>query len=331
MGELSTPALAVAVSNAGGLGGLGMWGFSAKEAALRIEAFRKQSSASLNVNYPLWADPGDLTCVGTEIRAAIQSLYNIKDMGAVPPPKVLESTVDSDQLAMLLDQKPEVVSFHFGLPDQEVVKAIKEAGLYILCSATTVAEAKLLESRGVDCVIAQGTEAGSHQGTFMNIDVRTNPSLFSLLPQVVDAVNVPVVAAGGIADGRGIAAALMLGASGVQLGTAFLRCPEANVSPAHRAALRNARDTSTLVTNVVSGRPARIIPNKLVDELVRSGAKPLPFPAQWSLTMPLEEDDDHDFLGLLAGQSVAMTREMPAASLVQTLVTETGQRLKAFR
>jgi nitronate monooxygenase len=330
MGELSTPALAAAVSNAGGLGGLGMWGFSAEEAAKRIEAFRKQSGESLNVNYPLWADPGDLTGVGTEIRAAIQTLYDIKDMGSVPPPEVMESTVDSEHLAMLLEEKPEVVSFHFGLPNQEVIQAIKEARLYILCSATTAAEAKVLESRGVDCVIAQGTEAGSHQGTFLDTDVRTNPSLLSLLPQVVDAVDVPVIAAGGIADGRGIAAAFMLGASGVQLGTAFLRCPEANVSPAYRAALRNAKDTSTLVTNVVSGHPTRIIPNKLVEELIRSGAEPLPFPAQWSLTLPLEEDDDYDFLGLLAGQSVAMTSEMTAACLVQTLATETSQRLKAF-
>ena len=330
MGELSTPALASAVSNAGGLGGLGMWGLSAEEAALRIAEFRQQSGGSVNVNYPLWADPGDLAGVGAEIRAAIQTLYDIKDMGPVPPPEVLESTVDSDHLAMLLEEMPEVVSFHFGLPDQEVIQAIRDTGLYVLCSATTVAEAKVLESRGVDCVIAQGTEAGSHQGTFLDTDVRTNPSLFSLLPQVVDAVDIPVIAAGGIADGRGIAAALMLGASGVQLGTAFLRCPEANVSPAHRAALRNAKDTSTLVTNVVSGHPARVIPNKLVEELVRSGAEPLPFPAQWSLTLPLEEDDDHDFLGLLAGQSVAMTREMSAASLVQTLATETSQCLKAF-
>ena len=330
MGELSTPALAVAVSNAGGLGGLGMWGFSAEEAALRIAAFRKQSGGTLNVNYPLWADSGDLKGVGAEIRAAIQMLYDTKGMGPVPPPEVLESTVDSEHLAMLLEEKPEVVSFHFGLPNQEVVQAIRDAGLYVLCSATTVAEAMVLESRGVDCVIAQGTEAGSHQGTFLDSDVRTNPSLFSLLPQVVDAVNVPVIAAGGIADGRGIAAAFMLGASGVQLGTAFLRCPEANVSPAHRAALRNTRDTSTLVTNVVSGHPARLIPNRLVEELIRSGAEPLPFPAQWSLTLPLEENDDHDFLGLLAGQSVAMTREMSAASLVQTLATETSQRLKAF-
>jgi nitronate monooxygenase len=331
MGEHSTPELAAAVSNAGGLGGLGMWGLSAEEAALRVVDFRRQSNGSLNVNYPLWADPGDLTNVGAEIRTSIQTLYDAKDLGTLPIPNVSESVVDSGHLAMLLTEKPEVVSFHFGLPDQEVVQAIKDAGLYILCSATTVAESRVLESRGVDCVIAQGTEAGSHQGTFLDSDVRMNPSLFSLLPQVVDTVNVPVIAAGGIADGRGVAAALMLGASGVQLGTAFLRCPEASISLAHREALSTAKDNSTLVTNVVSGHPARVIPNRLVKELEKSGAEPLPFPAQWDLTLPLEEDDDPDFLGLLAGQSVAMTREMPATSLVQTLADETSHRLNTFR
>jgi nitronate monooxygenase len=330
MGEHSTPELAAAVSNSGGLGGLGMWGLSAEEAVVRVANFRRQSSGSINVNYPLWADPGDLTNVGAEIRKSIQTLYDAKGMGTLPMPQVSESAVDSEHLAMLLAEKPEVVSFHFGLPDQEVIQAIKDAGLYILCSATTVAESKVLESRGVDCVIAQGTEAGSHQGTFLDTDVRMNLSLFSLLPQVVDAVNVPVIAAGGIADGRGVAAALLLGANGVQLGTAFLRCPEANISLAHRAALSTAKDNSTLVTNVVSGHPARVIPNRLVKELERSGAEPLPFPAQWDLTLPLEEDDDHEFLGLLAGQSVAMTREMSAASLVQTLADETSHRLKTF-
>ena len=229
-----------------------------------------------------------------------------------------------------MNAKPEVVSFHFGLPKQDVVQAIKAAGICILSSATTVAEARFLEASGVDFVIAQGTEAGSHQGTFLGADVRTRPSLFSLLPQVVDAVSVPVIAAGGIADGRGVAAAFMLGASGVQLGTAFLRCGEANLSDAYRAALNTAEDTSTIITDVVSGRPARMITNRLVEELSNSGAKPLPFPAQWSLTWPLEEDDDQDFLGLLAGQSVALTREMSAADLVNTLAAETSQRLEAF-
>ena len=330
MGELSTPALAVAVSNAGGLGGLGMWGFSAEEAERRIAGFRQQSGGSLNVNYPLWDNPGDLTGVGMAMRESVQALYDAKGKGPIPAPEAEESAVTPEHLAMLMTARPEAVSFHFGLPPQEIVEEIRAAGIFLLCSATTVAEARILEARGVDCIIAQGTEAGSHQGTFSGADVRTLPSLFSLLPQVVDAVSVPVIAAGGIADGRGVAAALMLGAGGVQLGTAFLRCDEANISDAHRAALGKSDDTSTVVTDVVSGRPARMITNRLVEELSNSGARPLPFPAQWSLTLPLEEDDDHDFIDLLAGQSVALTREMPAADLVRTLAAETSERLKAF-
>jgi nitronate monooxygenase len=330
MGELSTPALAAAVSNAGGLGGLGMWGFSAAEAERRIAGFRQQSGGSLNVNYPLWQHLGDLTNVGMAMRKRVQALYDAVGMGPVATPDASGSEVDSEHLEMLRRAKPEVVSFHFGLPDQEIVQAIKAAGIFVLCSATTVAEAKMLEANGVDCVIAQGTEAGGHRGTFSGVDVRMQPSLFALLPQVVDAVNVPVIAAGGISDGRGIAAAFMLGASGVQLGTAFLRCGEANVIDAHRAALDTTEDAGTIITDVVSGRPARFIRNRLIDDLSDSAAKPLPFPAQWSLTLPLEESGDRELSGLLAGQSVALTREMPAADLVRTLAAETSQRLKAF-
>jgi nitronate monooxygenase len=330
MGELSTPALAASVSNAGGLGGLGMWEFSAEEAERRIAGFRQQSGGSLNVNYPLWEDPGDMTNVGMAMRERVQALYDAVGMGPIPTPSASASVVDAEHLAMLQKTKPEVVSFHFGLPDREIVQEIKAAGIFVLCSATTVAEARMLEAGGVDCVIAQGTEAGSHRGTFSGVDAKFQPSLFALLPQVVDAVNVPVIAAGGISDGRGIAAAFMLGASGVQLGTAFLRCGEANVTDAHRAALNTTEDASTIITDVVSGRPARFIVNKLIDDLSNSATEPLPFPAQWSLTFPLEASGDREFSGLMAGQSVALTREMSAADLVRTLAAETSQRLKAF-
>jgi nitronate monooxygenase len=330
MGELSTPALAAAVSNAGGLGGLGMWGFSAEEAERRIAGFRQQSGGSLNVNYPLWDDPGDLTNVGMPMRARIQVLYDAKDMGPVPIPEASASAVDAEQLAVLQETKPEVVSFHFGLPDRETVQAIKAAGIFILCSATTVAEARTLEANGVDGVIAQGTEAGSHRGTFSGVDFSMQSGLFALLPQVADAVSVPVIAAGGISDGRAVAAAFMLGASGVQMGTAFLRCGEANVLDAHRAALGTADDASTTMTDVVSGRPARFIKNRLIEDLSGPEVEPLPFPAQWSLTLPLEATGDRDVTALYAGQSVALTREMPAADLVQTIAAETSERLKAF-
>ena len=220
--------------------------------------------------------------------------------------------------------KPEVVSFHFGLPHDEVINAIKAAGIFVVCTATTVAEAKLLEARSVDAIIAQGTEAGGHRGTFSGIDVKMQPGLFSLLPQVVDAVEIPVIAAGGISDGRGIAAALMLGASAVQLGTAFLRCDEANVTHQHRTSLSVANDISTVVTDVMTGRPARFIKNRLIEDLSRNGLFPLSFPAQSDLTQPLEKTGDHEFMSLYAGQSVALTRDMPASELVALLAEETS-------
>ena len=330
MGEMTTPALAAAVSNAGGLGGLGMWGFSADDARRRIAGFRQQSAGSLNVNYPLWEDPGDLNGVGLAMRERLQTFYDAKNLGAMPAPKASAGGVDSEHLAMLSEARPELVSFHFGLPDQEIVRTLKTAGVFVLCSATTVAEARTLEANGVDGVIAQGTEAGGHRGTFSGVDVGMQPGLFALLPQIADAVNVPVIAAGGIADGRGVAAAFMLGASGVQVGTAFLRCGEANVGDAHRVALGAAEDASTVLTDVISGRPARFIKNKLIEELSRPGAESLPFPAQYSLTGPLEETGEPELGGLFAGQSGALTREMSATELVQTLAKETTQRLKSF-
>ena len=185
---------------------------------------------------------------------------------------------------MLMRAKPQMVSFHFGLPDREVINAIKDAGIFIISSATTVAEARMLEKQGVDAIIAQGTEAGGHRGTFTGVDISMQPGLFALLPQVVDAVRVPVIAAGGVADGRTVAAAFVLGASAVQLGTAFLRCEEANVLDAHRAALREPTDACTVVTDMISGRPARYVKNKLIDDLVASDLRPVAFPGQYSLT-----------------------------------------------
>src|SRR3954447_19509747 len=251
MGWLSTPALAAAVSNAGGLGGLGMWGFSAEDAERRIAGFRQQSGGSLNVNYPLWPKPNITREATDAMRARLQPHYDAKGLGLVPEPKGAASEVSAEHLAMLMRAKPEMVSFHFGLPPDEIVESIKDAGIFIISSATTVAEARMLEARGVDAIIAQGTEAGGHRGTFTGIDISQQAGLFALLPQVVDAVRVPVIAAGGVADGRTVAAAFVLGASAVQLGTAFLRCEEANVRDAHRAALADASESCTIVTDMI--------------------------------------------------------------------------------
>lgn len=168
--------------------------------------------------------------------------------------------------------KPAVVSFHYGLPEKELMARVKAAGCKIICSATTVDEARFLETNGCDAIIAQGVEAGGHRGMFLSTDPATQVGLFALLPQVVDAVKAPVIATGGIADARTMAAAMTLGAAEVQIGTALLFCPEAKILPPHRAALRVARDDSTVVTNVFSGRPARGLVNRAIRELGRHRA-----------------------------------------------------------
>lgn len=330
MGDFTTPALAAGVSNAGGLGGLGMFGFSAEDAKRRINGFRQQSGGSLNVNYLLWPAPKDLPTDGGPIGARLQELYAEKGLGPVPPPATGAGEIAVDHLAMLADAKPEAVSVHFGLPDRETVSAIKDAGCYLICSATTVAEARSLEADGADAIIAQGAEAGGHRGTFSGVDISQQAGLFALLPQVVRAVSVPVIAAGGIADGHTIAAAIMLGASGVQLGTAFLRCAEAKVPDVHRAALATADDASTLVTHAVTGKPARMIRNRLVDEMSAVKEHALPFPAQLSVTKSLAEADDAELTTLYCGQSASLTREMLASELVATLGAESTARLNAF-
>lgn len=330
MGEHTTPLLAAEVCKSGGLGSLGMWGFSAEDAARRIAGVRQQTAGSLNVNYPLWDEPGDLTGTTEDMRATLQPFYDRKSLGPVPQPSASGCGVTAEHLDMLLSTRPEVVSFHFGLPAPDVISALKAAGIFLICSATTVEEARTLEAQGMDAVIAQGTEAGGHHGRFKGDSNTSRPSLLSLLPQVVDAVDIPVIAAGGLADGRGIAAAFMLGASAVQIGTAFLRCPEADVSDGYRIALGKASDTSTGFTDLISGRPARAIHNQLTKTLAQSGARPAPFPAQYGLTGPLGQDDDPEWIGVLAGQSVALTRVMPAADLVETLAAETSARLSAM-
>lgn len=331
MGDHTTPSLAAAVSEAGGLGGLGMWGFSGEDAERRVAGFRQQSGGSLNVNYPLWDHPGDISNTAQDMRAAVQNLYDQEGLGQVPTPSGSSGGVDDEHLAMLQKMKPELISFHFGLPDEDTIAAIKDIGIFIISSATTVAEARELERRGADAVIAQGIEAGGHRGTFTDTDISMQSGLFSLLPQVVDAVNIPVIAAGGISDGRTIAAAIMMGASAVQIGTAFLRCEEASVSDSHKAGLDQGTESNTVVTPLISGRPARFINNRLIDDLTESGAEPLAFPAQMGLIHGLEAAGKTELTPLYAGQSVAMARKMPAGSLVVKLVDETTACFQAHR
>ena len=330
MGGLSTPTLAAAVSNAGGLGALSMLGFTDEDAERFIAAFRQQSTGALNVNYPLWPEPKITAKASEAMRKHLQPLYDANRLGSVPQPQGAASEITSDRMAMLLRAKPEVVSFHFGLPSSDVMNAIKGTGTFVICSATTVAEARILEDRGVDAIIAQGTEAGGHRGTFTGVDMSQQAGLLALLPQVVDAVKVPVIAAGGVADSRQIAAAFMLGASAVQMGTAFLRCDEANAPAAYVAALRDANDASTIVTDMITGRPARYIRNKLTADLIASGIEAVAFPAQMSLTAPLGATGDKEMTVLFAGQSAALAKDTDVASLIESLGQETTHKLRTF-
>jgi nitronate monooxygenase len=238
---------------------------------------------------------------------------------------------DAAMCELVEELKPEVVSFHFGLPDQALLKRVKAAGCLVISSATIVREAIWLEQHGADVIIAQGAEAGGHRGMFLTDDIAEQPGTFALVPQVVDAVKVPVIAAGGIADGRGIAAAFALGASGVQIGTAYLRCPESRVSGPARIALAEARDDATVITNVMTGRPARGVRNRVMREVGPISADAPAFPHAATALGPLkvaaEKLGKVDFTNLWAGQALRLGREMPAAELTRALAAAALARL----
>jgi nitronate monooxygenase len=227
-----------------------------------------------------------------------------------------------------------VVSFHFGLPNADLVKRVKAAGCLVISSATTVDEARWLEERGVDAVIAQGSEAGGHRGMFLSDDVAAQVGTFALVPQVVDAVKVPVIAAGGVTDARGIAAALALGAAGVQIGTAYLFAPESKISAPHRAALKSARDDGTAITNVMTGRPARGLYNRLMRELGPINDIAPAFPLAAGALAPLkakaEAAGSGEFTALWAGQAAALGRELPSRKLTRQLAEDAMERLRSL-
>jgi nitronate monooxygenase len=267
------------------------------------------------------------------MRARLSSYFDEFRLGAVPEPKELFPPFGEEQLALVLELRPRVVSFHFGLPDESAVRQVKEAGCLVLSSATTVNEARWLEANGADAIIAQGFEAGGHRGSFSDSPGAGMVGTMALVPQIVDAVRLPVIAAGGIADGRGLAAAFALGAGGAQLGTAFLGCPEATISPLYRAQLRSAVDDGTELSRAYTGRPARALRNRFITEMADN--EPLPFPLQASLVGPLWQSPNEQarasFMPFWAGQAAALAKEMPAGQLVEKLVSEARSILEMRR
>jgi nitronate monooxygenase len=334
MGGESTPEMAIAVSNAGGLGGLGCSSMSLQDIEKSVKKIRAGTNRSFNLNFFTHPEPHENPDTNAKTRARLEPFYNELGITDIPTHgKDPYGTFTEEKLNLMLDLRPKVVSFHFGLPADGMVQTLQEAGIIIMCSATTVEEAVWLDEAGVDVIIAQGWEAGGHRGTFCVSHEDFGVGTLALVPQMVDAVNKPVIASGGIADGRGIAATFILGAMGVQLGTAFLSCPEANISDSWREALSNASDADTRLTSAFSGRPARAKNNRYIATMSQVRSDFPDFPTMYDFSGPLEQAClDGNANGLeffLYGQAASLNRLLPAADLVQLLVEETRNALNS--
>ena len=328
--------LCVSVSEAGGLGSLPTAMLSRRSFAIRSpQSELERMRHSMSISFA--------TCTQGPIPRGRRDGSMSSRVTTPKPPWIPTAAIygpgrapfDPAMAEVIEEAKPAVVSFHFGLPDESLLARVKQTGAKIYSSATTVSEARWLEDHGVDAIIAQGAEAGGHRGMFLTEDIGGQPGLFALLPQVVDAVRVPVIAAGGIADGRGIAAAFTLGAAAVQIGTAYLSTPQSTISAIHRKALLAARDNSTFLTNLFTGRPARGILNRFMREHGPMNELAPQFPLATGAVAPLrahhEKRGSGDYSPLWAGQAVALAREEDAGQLTGRLWSEAKATLAALR
>lgn len=316
--------LAVAVSNAGGLGSLPAAMLSLESLRNELTALQAQTSKPYNVNFFCHTPPQPDAAREAAWRQALTPYYHELGLDSAQIPVGPGRAPFSAEAAELLAEfRPAVVSFHFGLPSVELLAQVKSWGSQVIASATTVAEALWLEAQGADAIIAQGLEAGGHRGHFLSHDLTEQAGLFALLPRIVQAVRVPVIAAGGIADAQGVAAALALGAAGVQIGTAYLLCPEATTSAIHRAALQSPAAGHTALTNLFSGRPARGIVNRVMRELGPLSALVPEFPLATGAIAPLrakaESQGSGDFSPLWSGQNASGCQAIAAAALTRLL------------
>lgn len=323
MAGSSTPEMAIAVSEVGGLGSLPSALYSESDLRMALEKIRAATHRPINLNFFSHTNPPDDPARQT---AWAQRLSGYYVENGLDPNMVLPATGRApfnETLATLVEEcRPEIVSFHFGLPAAPLVDRVKATGAKVISSATSVAEARWLAARGVDAVIAMGAEAGGHRGHFLTDDLSDLIGTFALVPQIVDAVDVPVIAAGGIVDRRGVEAALALGAAAVQVGTAYLLTPEAKIADVYRKALLSP-DRPTALTNLFTGRPARGIVNRLMRELGPISDLAPAFPTAGTAIAPLrriaEEAGRDDFSPLWAGQAFPRAKPMSAAALTRML------------
>ena len=324
MAGVQGSALAVAVSNAGGLGSLPCAMLGADAMREELTTIRAQTTRPYNVNFFCHTPPVPDDAREAAWRAALAPYYAELGIDAASIATAPARQPFSAETANLLTEfTPPVVSFHFGLPSADLLARVKAWGAKVLSSATTVEEGLWLQSHGVDAVIAQGCEAGGHRAMFLSDDITTQVGTLSLVAQLVKILRVPVIAAGGIADARGVAAALALGAVGAQVGTTYLLCPEANTTPLHRAALQSDGARDTAITNLFTGRPARSIMNRVMRECGPISPLAPTFPLAVSAVVPLraraEAMGSTDFSPLWAGQDTSGCRAMPAAELTRML------------
>ena len=327
MAGVQDSALAVAVSNAGGLGSLPCAMLSLDAMRKELAAIKAQTARPFNVNFFCHVPPTASAEREAVWRASLSPYYKEFgiDAGNIPagPGRAPFSSEAADVLS---EFRPAVVSFHFGLPSAELLARVRAWGSKILSSATTVEEARWLEAHGVDAIIAQGLEAGGHRGIFLSDDLSTQVGTFALVPQIVREVKLPVIAAGGIADAKGVAAAMGFGAAGVQIGTTYLLCPEATTSAVHRAALKSEAARHTALTNLFTGRPARGIVNRIMKELGPISTGTPAFPLATAAIAPLrakaESQGSGDFSPLWSGQNAGGCKEVPAAQLTHELAAD---------
>jgi len=336
MAGASTPELVAAVSNAGGLGSLGAAMMQPDAIRGAIREIRRLTQRPFAVNlftYPVPEPEADRVArMKTRIGGYVRALGG--DPAKIPAMPPLPDM--AQQMAVVLEEAPPVFSFTFGVPTRDTVAALREKGVFVIGTATHVAEAKALVGLGVDAITAQGSEAGGHRGTFVGPVEESLIGTIALVPMVADAIKLPVIAAGGIMDGRGIAAALMLGAAGAALGTAFLTCPEnGTVHPIYRATLLGGGGAPTVVTRAYTGRHARFIQNRFTSDIATATTDIPSYPHQIPLTAPLRalggETRNAEIFPMLAGQAYPLSRAMPAGELVQTLVRETAHLLAGTR
>jgi nitronate monooxygenase len=327
--------LAAAAAQAGALGSLPCAMLNADQLREQMGQIRARTTKPINLGFFCHTPPALNNQREARWRERLAPYYRELEIDpAAPVPSSNRSAFDAAFCAVVEDVQPEVVSFHFGLPEPALLRRIKAAGCAIISSATTVDEARWLEQRGVDAVIAQGYEAGGHRGIFLTDDVATQAGTFALVPQIVDAVKMPVIAAGAIADGRGIAAALALGAAGVPIGSAYLWCPEAKISAPHRAALKTAGDRGTALTNLMTGRPARGVINRVMREIGPISDVAPDFPLAAGALAPLrakaEARGSGDFSPMWAGQAASLGRALSAGELTKRLAAEALERMCAL-